>query len=175
MAIAQVSSVEGIEDPYVSRILSYIIGKNPLKILSKTPGRLRKITRGLGKKALRRIPEEGKWSILEIINHMNDSEVVFAFRLRMALAQSGNPLQAIDEKRWSDCLHYQDASVKAKIETFRALREDNVTLLRALSGEEIQRFGMHEERGKETVERMAHLYAGHDVNHLQQIDSNLSG
>ncbi len=175
MAVGKILSVEGIADPYLSKILLFVIGKNPLKVLSRTPQRLRNLTRGVGKKTLRRAPAEGKWSIREIVSHMTDAEVVFAFRVRMAIAQSGNALHSMDEQRWAAELHYRDRSVKESIESFRALRENTLSLLQKLSDEELQRFGIHEERGKETVERMAQLYAGHDLNHLEQIGRILSG
>jgi hypothetical protein len=34
-------------------------------------------------------------------------------------------------------------------------------------------YGMHEERGKETVKRMTEMMAGHDLNHLKQIEKIL--
>jgi DinB superfamily len=170
MRIAQVTTIEGIEDPYTARILSYIIGKNPLKILSRTPGVLRKLTKGLGKKALNRLPADGKWSISQIVSHMRDAEVVFAYRLRMAVAQSGAGLPAFDEKEWQKNLHYGDGEFSDILRTFTSLRTDAVAFLRMLGPEELQRFGMHAERGKETVERIAQMYAGHDRNHLMQIE-----
>ncbi len=173
MRIAAVTTIEGINDPYTARILSYIIGKNPLKILARTPEGLRKLTKGVGRKALRRVPADGKWSIHQIVSHMRDAEVVFAYRLRMAIAQSGAGLPAFDEKDWEKNLHYGEGDFRDILGTFTALRADAVALLRMLGPEEFQRFGMHAERGKETVERIAHMYAGHDRNHLMQIEKIL--
>src|SRR4029077_3719313 len=43
-------------------------------------------------------------------------------------------------------------------------------LVRGLSDEELERYGMHVERGKETIRHLLSLYAGHDLNHLAQIE-----
>ena len=87
----------------------------------------------------------------------------------MAIAQSGNPLQAYDQDKWAGALYYEEANCNEKISLFSALRNTNVSLLKKLSSKGLQRYGMHEERGKETVEKMVQMLAGHDVNHLRQI------
>lgn len=167
----KVTGVDDITNPYVKRMLSNVIGKDPLKVLGQTEKRLRKLTKGLKKKQLRSQPAPGKWSITEIVTHLADTEIVLAFRLRMMLAQSGSPLQAMDQDKWAEGLHYQRADVKDQIALFAALRGEHLALWASLNDEDWQKFGMHDERGKETVERVTHHYAGHDINHLGQIEA----
>ncbi len=167
----KVQSVDDITNPYVKRILSFVIGKDPMKVLALTPKRLRKLVKGLKKKQLRYQPAAGKWSIAQIINHLADSELVLAWRYRMALAQSGSALQAQDQDKWASALDYENADVGEQFNLFRTVRRRHLAILKSLSDEQWQRFGMHEERGKETVERIAQLYAGHDINHLNQIEA----
>ena len=50
------------------------------------------------------------------------------------------------------------------------MRAALLRLLRGLNDEELDRFGMHAERGKESVRHLISLYAGHDLNHLAQIE-----
>lgn len=164
-----VTSVDEINDAYVKRMVSNVIGKDPLKVLARTPKRLRKLVKGLKKKQLRHSPAPGKWSIVQIVAHLADTEVVLAWRLRMVLAQSGSPLQAMDQDRWARALHYEQADVEEQVALFTTLRRQHCAIWSSLRDEEWQKFGMHEERGKETVERIAQHYAGHDINHLNQI------
>jgi uncharacterized damage-inducible protein DinB len=166
-----VHSLHDITNPYTKRMLSNIIGKDPMKVLTRTPKRLRKLVKGLKKKQLRYQPAAGKWSIAQIINHLADGEFVLAWRLRMALAQSGSPLQAMDQDKWASGLKYEKADVDEQIDLFTTVRRRHLAIWKSLSDEQWQRFGMHEERGKETVERIAQHYAGHDVNHLNQIEA----
>ena len=41
--------------------------------------------------------------------------------------------------------------------------------------ETVQQYGMHSERGQETIEQIVRMTAGHDINHLQQIERILPG
>jgi hypothetical protein len=162
-------TVKGISDPYSRRILAHVVGKDALAVVARTPLRLRQLVSGLSRKQLRTRQEEGKWSIAEIVCHLCDTEVVMAFRYRMAIAQSGSPLQAMDENKWAAGLDYSKVDPRRKIALFIALREDHVRMLKSLPKHAWQRYGIHEERGKETVERIVQMYAGHDINHLRQI------
>lgn len=166
-----VTSVDDINDAYVKRIVSNVIGKDPLKVLARTPKRLRKLVKGLKKKQLRHAPAPGKWSITQIVAHLADTEVVLAWRLRMVLAQSGSPLQAMDQDAWARELHYDDADVEEQLALFTALRRHHLAIWNSLRDDDWQKFGMHEERGKETVERIVQHYAGHDINHLNQMEA----
>ncbi len=166
-----VTSVDDITNPYVKRILTNVIGMNPLTVLNRTPKRLRKLVKGLKKKQLHFQPAPGRWSITQIITHLADTELVLAFRLRMALAQPGSPLQAMDQDKWAAGLNYERADVDDQLEVFSAVRRQHLRIWKSLSAEDWQKFGMHEERGKETVERITQHYAGHDINHMNQIES----
>src|SRR5208282_2919849 len=65
---------------------------------------------------------------------------------------------------------YNDRSAELSLEVFRVLRENNLALLQALPIESWDNYGMHLERGKETIAHIARMFAGHDLNHLQQIE-----
>lgn len=164
-----VTGVDDIADAYVKRMISNVIGKDPLDVLRKTPKRLKRLVRGLKKKQLYMQPAPGKWSIAQIVHHLADTEIVLAFRLRMVLAQPGTPLQAMDQDKWAVGLHYDRADVDEQIELFSTLRRNHLHLWDSLSADDWQKFGIHEERGKETVERITQHFAGHDINHLNQI------
>ncbi len=170
MMPAIVTSVDDITNPYVKRILANVIGKDPLKVLAQTPKRLRKLTKGLKKKQLRFQPAPGKWSIAQIIAHLADSELAGAFRLRMMVSQSGSPIQAYDQDMWANAMKYEEADVEDKTELFSTVRKSQIAIWRSLRDDEWRKFGMHAERGQETVERLAQLHAGHDINHLDQIE-----
>ena len=77
----------------------------------------------------------------------------------------------MNEKRWARHLGYETANIRERLLLFTVLRSDTMRLLRSLSGSAWSRYGVHEERGKETVTRIARMYAGHDVNHLRQMET----
>jgi len=165
------TSLNSFKDPYIKRILSNILNKDAFNIYCQTPSRLKHLIKGLNRCQLHTPLARGKWSIAQIVAHLCDSELVMGFRYRMAIAQAGSPLQAFDEEKWAKSLRYDSADCKKRLELLTRTRQGNVTLLRSLSKKEWTNFGMHEERGKETVERMVQMMAGHDVNHVKQVDA----
>ncbi len=171
MLIRKVKTVRGIRDAYSRRILGNLIGKDPMKIYAGTPAHLRRLTRGLTRGQLHTPPAKGRWSLAQLVAHLCDAEWAMGFRIRKAIAEPGSPLQAYDQDRWAAHLHYDEMDFKEKLNLFEALRQSHLSLIGVLSSGELQRYGIHSERGKETVERMVHMLAGHDVNHLKQMEA----
>lgn len=166
----KITTVSGIKNPYTKRILSNILNKDAFNIYCQTPSRLKHLVKGLNERQLNTPRGKSGWSIRQIVNHLCDAESVFAYRVRLILSQSGTPIQAYDEAAWAKNLHYEKSNCQEKLELFTQLRNDHIKTLRSLSPSEWQRFGMHAERGKETVERLVQMHAGHDVNHRKQVE-----
>lgn len=155
---------------YIARILGNLGEKNALAVQRATAAKLAKAIKGLSPVQLRKRPEPGKWSIAEILAHLRDAELVVGFRLRMAIAQSGNPLQAFDQDLWAQHCNYAKENAPAALREFQILREANHRLLKGIPKSAWENYGMHAERGKETVTQMTRMIAGHDVNHLRQVE-----
>ena len=155
---------------YIQRILGHIEGQDALKAQRATAAKLKKATRGLTPKQLKWKPEPGKWSIAEILAHLADVEIVIGWRMRSAIGASGITIQPFDQDVWATVFRYADRDAKRSIETFRVLRENNLMMLQALPREAWDNYGMHQERGKETVAHITRMIAGHDLNHLKQIE-----
>ena len=155
---------------YIQRILGYIEGKEPLRVQRETPKKLAAIVRKLSKKQLSRKPAPDKWSITEILAHLADTEIVGAWRLRHVIGNSGAHIQAFDQNVWASTFNYAQRDPKQSLEVFRLLRENNLAMLKALPKELWENYGMHQERGKESVAHIVRMYAGHDLNHLGQIE-----
>jgi DinB superfamily len=155
---------------YKARILGYVAGRAPLSLLAAAPARLAALVAGLSERALSARPAPTKWSIREIAAHLVDDELVGAYRIRLILASPGTAIQAFDQDRWAETGRYATTAVDASVTLFRLLREENLRLLHQLSDEEWGRFGIHAERGRESVRDIAAYYAGHDLNHFAQIE-----
>ena len=155
---------------YTQRILGNIEGKEPLRVQRETPRKLAALVRGLNKKQLTRKPAPGKWSISEILAHLADAEIVGAWRLRHVLCNNGAPIQAYDQNAWASTFNYARRDAKQSLEVFRVLRENNLAMLKGLPKELWENYGAHQERGKEPVAHIVRMYAGHDLNHLGQVE-----
>jgi DinB superfamily len=157
-------------EQYIQRILGHVDGQDPIKVQQSTAPKLKKLTKGLTLKQSTWKPEPGKWSIAEIVAHLADAEIVASWRMRSIIGDSGTTIQPFDQDAWVSAFDYSKRDPKQSVEVFRVLRENNVAMLKALPGEAWEFYGMHQERGKETIAHVVRMFAGHDTNHLLQIE-----
>ena len=155
---------------YTERVLGYMEGKKPLAVQAATANKLARLIRGVPVSRLRQRPAPDTWSVGEILAHLADTEMVGGFRMRLILGAPGTPIPAFDQDRWVSSGHYDQRNPRQSVEQFRTLREANLALLKSLTPEQWKHHGVHSERGVETIDRIAHMFAGHDVNHLRQIE-----
>lgn len=155
---------------YIGRILGHVDGQDAIKVQRATAAKLKKLTRGLTPKQLRWQPEPGKWSIAEIVAHLADVEIVASWRMRSIIGSDGITIQPFDQDVWASTFQYNKRDLKQALEVFRVLRENNLAMLRALPSEAWERHGMHLERGKETIAHLTRMFAGHDTNHVLQVE-----
>jgi hypothetical protein len=108
------------------------------------------------------------------VAHIADTELVGGYRIRAILGNPGTPIIGFDQDMWVTALHYDKRDLKRSFEQYRVLREANLALLKSLAPEQWKHHGMHNERGPETVETTVRMFAGHDLNHFQQIERILA-
>lgn len=151
-------------NPYAS----FLGNQNPIDVISATPGKLSALATKLGKDKIGKSPAPGKWSPREIFCHLADCETVFAFRLRQTLAETDHTIQPFDQDLWAKPYAAYDA--QSALQLFSAARQWNVTLIKSLPKEAHAKTVMHPERGKMTFATIFETMAGHDLNHLQQLE-----
>jgi hypothetical protein len=159
---------------YTQRILSHAQGKQPLTVQAATAKKLERLIKGVSAAKLRKRPAPDKWSVSEILAHLSETEIVGGFRMRMILGAPGTPIAAFDQDAWVVSGHYEKRDPRKSLELFRTVREANLALLKSLTPEQWKHYGMHAERGQETIERIVQMFAGHDLNHLAQIEKILT-
>ena len=155
---------------YSARLLSLSAGQDPFSILATTPARIGALLAGRSAEDPRWTTSPARWSIAQIVAHLADAEVVAAYRFRMILAAPGTPIQAFDQDGWAREMAYETRDAAASLALFTALRAAQLQLVRSVDDEKLDRFGIHAERGKESVRHLLNLYAGHDLNHVPQIE-----
>jgi uncharacterized damage-inducible protein DinB len=156
---------------YIIKIDGYRAGRKPLPLLRTGPSKIARAVQGLTPSQLRRRPAPGKWSISEILGHLLDTEIVYGFRCRMALSESGRPVQAYNQKVWTETLRHRRRSAPRTVAQIQLLRKINLELVESVPRHTWKRYGEHPERGRESVRRTLELIAGHDLNHLDQIQA----
>jgi hypothetical protein len=158
-------------EQYVQRIRGNLDGKDPLTVLQATTPKLSSLVSGKTEDQLRKRPAPDKWSAAEIVIHLAEVELVMGFRVRLILGCNGTAIPAFDQDQWAK--RYGNAPFAMALEMHRAVRAANLALYQSLSSEQWEQYGIHSERGKETIKNISKLHAGHDVNHLKQIENIL--
>ena len=160
---------------YTQRMLGLVGDKEPLSVQKETAKKLEKLIKPLNKKQLTTRPAADKWSIAEILAHLADAELVGSWRMRLILGSNGVPIQAFDQDAWATTFNYAGRDPKTSLETFRLLRKNNLELLQSIPANLWDNYGMHSERGKETITHVVRMFAGHDLNHLSQVEKIAQG
>jgi|SRR6185312_9393690 hypothetical protein len=160
---------------YTSRLLSYTEGKNPVLMQQAAPKKLAMLLKGRNKKQLTHKPAPDKWSIAEIVAHLADGEIAISWRLRQILSSNAIPIQAYDQNSWATTFDYARRDPRQSLANFTSLREANLTLLKSVPRKLWDNYGVHQERGNESVSHLVRMVAGHDINHLLQIEAILKG
>jgi uncharacterized damage-inducible protein DinB len=156
-------------DRYVQSLLDLLGGRDPLTTMPELPGAVAALVAGLDDAQLRRPEKQDKWSVIEVVQHLADTEIVWGYRVRKTLADPGTAIAGYDQDAWARSLHYGAANLETALAQLRALRAANLALLTSLTAEEWDRAGIHSERGPESVRQIARLVGGHDFVHRNQI------
>ena len=157
-------------EQYIYRILGYVEGQDAIKVQRATAGKLKKAIAGLTRSQLKWRPEPAKWSIAEVLAHLADVEIVASWRMRSVIGENGITIQPFDQDAWASAFSYQSRDANRSLAVFSLLRENNLAMLREIAPEMWDNYGMHLERGKESIAHLARMFAGHDTNHVLQVE-----
>lgn len=154
---------------YTARILGNLKGQDPMKVLKRMPKRIAAAVNGISTARLRKRPAKGVWSVAEIIAHLAETELVLGWRYRSIVERNGVPLQPFDQDLWAVNSHYNRSDIASMLQMYTVLRAANIRFLSGLTSSQWKKFGLHQERGKESIAHIVRLEAGHDINHYHQI------
>lgn len=146
-----------------------LAGRDALKVMAETPGQLAALVRSLGPERLEQSLGPGKWSAREIICHLADCEIVWAYRLRQALAETHHTIQPFDQDQWA--APYAGYDAPAALAVFSALRRWNLSLIHASPAPVFSKKVTHPERGELTFQDLLDTMGGHDLNHVKQLEA----
>jgi hypothetical protein len=140
----------------------------PLKtILAATAGQLASLIADIGPEKIAVSPAPGKWSPAEIVCHLADCELAFGFRLRQTLAEDDHVIQPFDQEKWAAT--YSGIGADKALAAFSAMRNWNLLLISTGLRKAANKTVTHPERGTMTFGTIVETMAGHDLNHLGQL------
>jgi hypothetical protein len=144
--------------------------KKNLEIAEKSPKQIAAAVSGLSDKALRYKPSPEKWSVQEILGHLADTEIAYAYRLRQMLADAKPVIAPIDQDAWARNLGYMESVPAELVALYGLNRHANLQLLRRLKSEDLKKSAYHPELKKDvTVADLVERMSEHGASHLAQI------
>jgi DinB superfamily len=159
---------------YVQALLQLLADRDPLDVMAEQIAWLARRTADLDDAVLRRPEAPGRWSAIEVIQHLADSDVVAAWRTRQMLTVDRPPIQGYDQDAWARTLDYAHMPLELAMEQLRGVRTANLRLWRSLTPGQRARVGIHSERGPESIDLLLRLMGGHDLVHRRQIERVLN-
>lgn len=147
----------------------YLGEQDARAVLAATPGLLHQALGAMTPEKVEQPIAPGKWSPRIIVAHLADCELVFSFRLRQTLAITSPVVQPFDQDAWAQ--HYAGYDAASALELLRAARGWNMKLVGTLGEAELSREMTHPERGTMTFQKILETMAGHDLNHLAQLQA----
>jgi hypothetical protein len=152
-------------NPYAA----HVGDRTPLDVIAETPKRLAQLVETIGPERLEVPPAPGKWSARDILAHLADGEVALSFRLRQTLAEDHHVIQPFDQDLWAKS--YPSCDARLALAALTALRAWNVALISAVKPADLSKPVTHPERGTMTFQTIVETMAGHDRNHIKQIEA----
>ena len=142
-----------------------------LDAAEKSPKQIAAAVSGLPHNTLRYKPAPDKWCILEILGHLADMEIMYAYRMRQMLADKKPVLAPIDQDDWARNLGYAEESSAELVALYGLNRYHNLQLLRRLKPDDLEKSAYHPELKKDvTVAEYVEKMGTHGASHLQQIE-----
>ena len=157
---------------YQQQLLELLGQDDPAEVAQTTPSAVQSLLRDAGADLQRR-PAAGEWSVLELVGHLVDAEMVMSGRYRWTISQDKPPLPGYDQDLWVARLRHNEAQPEELLAVFSALRAANLRLWRQSTAEDRDRVAIHGERGPESYGLMFRMLAGHDRFHLNQMRETL--
>jgi DinB family protein len=162
-----------VGDPqgYQRELLAILGGRDPQVVMAATLASLREQAGDLSKEQLTKRPQPNEWSVAELLGHLWDAEIAYAFRARAILAQETPRLIGYDQDAWATLARPAFGEL---LPAFAALRTADLALIKGTPADAWDRYGVHEERGPLSFRLLTNEIAGHDLAHLLQLQQTIA-
>ena len=130
------------------------------------PDRLRSVVTGLSREQLILRPIAGRWSVLEVVCHLVDTDVNIAHRIKRVLSEERPVFDRVKPDLMLAALAYHDREVEEELTLFDVGRGQIGRILRAIPPEACERAGVVGDRGERTVDQMINGAVEHLAHHL---------
>lgn len=133
-------------------------------LLASQVGDLRRRLEGLSEEAALHRYAPGKWSIKEVVGHLNDAERVFSYRLFRISRGDASPLASFEENAYVAAAEFDRRPIAGLLDELETLRRATLAAIEPLEDEQWARIGTASGYPVST-RALAHIIAGHFEHH----------
>jgi hypothetical protein len=159
--------------PYYWKYIDRVPGDDVVRVLEGQGEETLAFLRGVSEERSRHRYAPGKWSIRELLGHLNDSERVFALRALWFARGFDSALPSFDQDTAARAAGADEEAWASHVEEFRAVRLASVALFRNLPAEAWPRTGVAS-GNRFTVRALAYVIAGHEAHHVAVLKERYS-
>lgn len=141
-------------------------GRDAAAVMRETPAALDALLAHFTPEEISTRPAPQKWSLREVLCHIADCEIAWAWRLRQTYGEDKPLLQGFEQDPWARAYDGVLYTTEQALSTWRALRAWNLALIETLSEDDKARPAVHADAGAMTLWTLVEIAAGHDLHHL---------
>ena len=154
--------------PYYSAYINLVPGENILGAIEAQLDETVKFLEGVSEERSLHRYEPEKWSLRELLSHVNDTERVFLYRALWFARGFQDPLPSYDQNIGVAGAEADNVSWARHVEEFRSIRQSTINFFRNLPPESWERSGIASDNHV-TVRALAYIIAGHVAHHAAVI------
>ena len=109
---------------------------------------------------------EGKWTIKDIIQHLIDSERVFAYRAMRFARNDNTILPGFDENSYADATNAGNRSIQELLTEMALVRQCTITLFKSFTKDDLLKMGTASDN-KVSVRALGFIIIGHQNHHIE--------
>jgi uncharacterized damage-inducible protein DinB len=161
IALPEIGEYNSFYQPYINQLK----GVNLLEKLSTQKEEVLNLLKGLDEAKSNYAYAEGKWTIKEVLNHINDVERIFTYRALAIARGDEQSLPSMDQDKYQLNASRNSRSFESLISEFAAIRESSIHFFNNISEEESLKIGTAS-NNPVSVRALAGMVVGHVAHHI---------
>jgi hypothetical protein len=152
--------------PYYEKYVSLVPGDDPVTVLQENLRTTSELLESIGEEesASRYAPD--KWSIKQLLGHINDGERVFSYRAMRISRGDETPLTSFEQDEYIENFPFESLRWTDLVEEYKAIRRSTLALLTQLPNAAWERRGTASDNPV-SVLALAYIMAGHELHHVK--------
>lgn len=155
-------------EKYIQRYLDLVPSEHWIEELKISGKKTLEIYEKLSEEQANFAYAEGKWTLKILLQHLIDTEKVFAYRAMRFSRNDQSLVSGFDEEAWADNSYAETRTLKSLIKEFKVTRKQSSIFFKTLPAEALQLIGIVNEN-EIKVETIGKLTVGHNLHHLNII------